>query len=334
MNTDKKIYYEEITIARGLGIILVVLGHAFPFIIEGGISDFLFDYIYSFHMPFFIFLSGFVSLKVLYAKTNMMKMKLIKERFNRLLIPYFVVGLLYLPLKLLMNNLSNNKYDISELWMILIGKNPNYALWTLYTLFIMSTISIIAINKNNIMSSIKLSILIMICSYFIPNKAIGIYMVLKNMTFYLSGMYVAINYKDLKELLSTSKLVIISGISLFILNIIKFKLKLLGIDRYTLINIFTSIAGILVFFGISLKISNINLRYKKIFIYIGKFSMDIYVLSTFIQPIIRVILYQKLNINYNIYIVLSTAIVILVSALVSKLFIRKIKIVGKFVIGM
>ena len=50
----------RIDTARGVGIILVVLGHAIrPGMVAEPWCDFLFGLIYSFHMPLFFVLSGF-----------------------------------------------------------------------------------------------------------------------------------------------------------------------------------------------------------------------------------------------------------------------------------
>ena len=58
--------YEEIDLCRGFGILLVVLGHALK---QTGETNSVFEtvnaVIYSFHMPMFFFLSGFVAVKVL-----------------------------------------------------------------------------------------------------------------------------------------------------------------------------------------------------------------------------------------------------------------------------
>lgn len=51
---------EWLDAAKGIGIILVVLGHAIitPIRNTGSVSLFLFNIIYYFHMPFMIYLSG------------------------------------------------------------------------------------------------------------------------------------------------------------------------------------------------------------------------------------------------------------------------------------
>lgn len=70
---------EYIDIAKGIGILLVVLGHN-DF---GYISPFGYKLIYSFHMPLFFFLSGY------FLNTSIPFVAFLKKRFNSLLKPYF-----------------------------------------------------------------------------------------------------------------------------------------------------------------------------------------------------------------------------------------------------
>ena len=70
---------EYIDIARGIGILLVVLAHN-DF---GYVSAFAYKVIYSFHMPLFFFLSGY------FLNVSMPFLDFIKKRFNSLLKPYF-----------------------------------------------------------------------------------------------------------------------------------------------------------------------------------------------------------------------------------------------------
>jgi len=77
---------EYIDIAKGIGILLVVLGHNdFPLI-----SPFAHQVIYSFHMPLFFFLSGY------FINTSIGFWEFLKKRFNSLLKPFlFTLFLIY-----------------------------------------------------------------------------------------------------------------------------------------------------------------------------------------------------------------------------------------------
>lgn len=81
---SKRIGY--IDIARGIGILLVVLGHN-DF---GYISQFAYQIIYSFHMPLFFFLSGY------FINTSRVFWEFAIKRFNSLLKPYyFTIFMIY-----------------------------------------------------------------------------------------------------------------------------------------------------------------------------------------------------------------------------------------------
>src|SRR5512132_506835 len=77
---------EYIDIARGIGILLVVMGHN-DFAV---VSPFGYKLIYSFHMPLFFFLSGYL------LNITSGFWTFLKKRFNSLLKPYyFTIFLIY-----------------------------------------------------------------------------------------------------------------------------------------------------------------------------------------------------------------------------------------------
>ena len=104
-NTDSEVKagkrrYTEVDIARGIGILFVVLGHSIKQTeVSAGWIRVLTYIIYSFHMPLFFCLSGFVSAKILQMNRQERK-RFTLSRARRLLIPYFTVGLIYIPVKL------------------------------------------------------------------------------------------------------------------------------------------------------------------------------------------------------------------------------------------
>jgi fucose 4-O-acetylase-like acetyltransferase len=119
-----------IDIAKGIGIILVVMGHN-DFSL---ISPFLFKLIYSFHMPVFFFMSG------IFFKPDMSFLTLLRRRFDSVLRPYiFIILLIFFA------TLSFTKVDFanstSRLVKALYG-NGHYLdwvqLWFLPHLFVIS----------------------------------------------------------------------------------------------------------------------------------------------------------------------------------------------------
>ena len=75
---------EYIDIAKGIGILLVVMGHN-DF---GLVSPFFYKFIYAFHMPLFFFVSG------MFFKADVPFLVLVRRRFNSLLKPYLVIILI------------------------------------------------------------------------------------------------------------------------------------------------------------------------------------------------------------------------------------------------
>ena len=61
-------------VAKGIAILLVVLGHSFPSNIFNGketidiVAKWIFDLVYSFHMPVFFFVSGYLFFSSWYSK--------------------------------------------------------------------------------------------------------------------------------------------------------------------------------------------------------------------------------------------------------------------------
>lgn len=70
---------EWIDIAKGLGMILVIMGHSY-------VPEYFNEYLLSFHMPLFFLISGYL----FYSKKNQKICEFIQNKARTLLIPYFV----------------------------------------------------------------------------------------------------------------------------------------------------------------------------------------------------------------------------------------------------
>lgn len=96
---------EWVDIAKGIGIILVVLGHYLfnlkTAFIAGDIANSTITVIYLFHMPLFFFISGFLF------KENKNILIDIAYQFKNLVIPYICFFFLVVPSLLLTNNLNS-----------------------------------------------------------------------------------------------------------------------------------------------------------------------------------------------------------------------------------
>lgn len=170
---------------KGILILLVVFGHC----IQNALPDFdnnlLFRFIYSFHMPLFMFVSGFVSYKNEYKRGS------ITKRFMQLVIPFLAWGIF--------GDLLTGQTLTTD-WLI----QPDKGLWFLWVLFWISTIvyvAKIAANKMNINEEL-LYIPVALVLFVIPaiNKlAFGFPRITWHLPFYLMGYLLRKHYVALSK---------------------------------------------------------------------------------------------------------------------------------------
>jgi fucose 4-O-acetylase-like acetyltransferase len=124
-----------IDIMRGTGILLVVLGHSIQKNIPNYLDNFLFRAIYTFHMPLFFLISGYL----MYETLNGSRLQWIKDKAIYLLIPHLLFNIIYYPMSStgLANYPDWPAMFSFPIWM----KNSNllnegeWFLWTLFTCF-------------------------------------------------------------------------------------------------------------------------------------------------------------------------------------------------------
>lgn len=105
---------------KGFTILLVILGHCIQFNETDYWNNIVFRYIYSFHMPLFMFLSGYVSYKAVLLSST------IKKRAIQLLVPFFIWPVFRQILDL-------KAIDWSVYGHII--QHPEAGLWFLWSLF-------------------------------------------------------------------------------------------------------------------------------------------------------------------------------------------------------
>ena len=122
--------------SKGLGIFFVVFGHVYCG------NNIVTNWIYSFHMPLFFILSGFL----LYFEKERNFKKLFLRKCKSLIIPYLTFSIINMIGNYFIKDMSINSLKIDSLNIFtLYGL---YALWFLITLFIAECIFLFS--KNNI----------------------------------------------------------------------------------------------------------------------------------------------------------------------------------------
>ena len=330
----KKKYFEEWNIARGLGVILVVVGHSLPddnleTISNINLYRFMIDFIYSFHMPLFIFISGFLSIKIINISDMKDRILYMKDKFVRLMVPYFFVGLLYVPLRLIFASFSSVEFNISELIKNFIqGVNPSYQLWTLYVLFLVNVIGVLICRKKTLVPIIGIFLLISLISLQYKTNVNIIDRMMFNSFFFFLGIYIR-RFSDMGGQNRVNKVVKLTTIIIFIsLNILKFMFKLESLI------LLTSLLGIIIVYWTSIEIQKKDSIIRNTLNVIGNYGMDIYILSNFAQVSARLIFYSKLDFNYNISFFIIVMVGIFVPMVISNKLIKKAKILRTLILGM
>lgn len=106
-----------------IGIILVVLGHSFHEYPDGhhGTSMLMYRMMFSFRMPTFMFVSGFLMAYTTFLNKSV-KIKsvteFVKSKIQRLLVPYFVLTLVTFVPRAILSNMADDKIDLTIVGLI------------------------------------------------------------------------------------------------------------------------------------------------------------------------------------------------------------------------
>ena len=121
MNQSIKYRDTVVDVARGIGILLVVLGH---------LKNPIMDFIYAFHMPLFFFISG------MFVKNGYLLGSMVRSKAKRLLIPfalYYFLVVIYKMVKLLAKGeLDLSAFSVNNPDSIFLNVGP---IWFLLALF-------------------------------------------------------------------------------------------------------------------------------------------------------------------------------------------------------
>ena len=121
---------QYIDIAKGICILLVVTGHILQFNFTGCGKDTNFSFIYSFHMPVFMLLSGYVAALAQRQVDGKYALNFVWKKFRSLAIPYYVWGLFLTPFAIMQLPLSDFLSTARRLLL-----EPNSGAWFIIVLF-------------------------------------------------------------------------------------------------------------------------------------------------------------------------------------------------------
>ncbi|MDR2970059.1 MAG: acyltransferase family protein, partial [Tannerellaceae bacterium] len=267
-------------------IILVVIGHYQPVGTPPWYMQFV-NIIYCFHMPLFMYVSGYIYMN--FRKPIAYK-DFISKKFRRLMIPYFLVSILIIGLKLLAGKAMyvQNPVTLSSLLEIFYSPAAGYFLWFIYVLFLIFLI-IPFFNSPRKIGYLLLFSLILV---LIPFKITGIFCLeqFKNhLFFFVLGCFVCRQSSLSEKIKSIPAWVIAAGfIVLYVAaslpavsgNMIPAKVLSLGM----------AVSGIAFVMQISRLIDTGSVSLRKFFIRMAAFSFTVYLFHTTFQGLAKSIL--------------------------------------------
>ena len=206
---------ETIDVAKGIGIFLMVLGHMH-------INEQLNLFIYSFHMPLFYIISGF-----LYKNSG--GYYWIKKKAKSLLVPYFCFGIVYILISFVLSagDLEILKRNAIGLFYESTNNLPiESALWFLTSMFFL--LIIVSILEKIDFNSIKLVLIVFltVVGSLFPNVMgfrlpMSIDTSLVTIGFFYVGYYIKkhfIDKKSVNKCVLCSLLTVICSVSLFVIQ--------------------------------------------------------------------------------------------------------------------
>lgn len=148
---------------RGLAIILVVLGHSLQYTNTDFDNNILFRIIYSFHMPLFMFISGYVTF---FGQDKMVSG--FKKRATLLLFPYFSWAIVTFFLNAI--QADQLSWHHAGIFFTNLAKSPdNNGLWFLWLIFLINGI-IVLLKMAKIRLEIGLFVLWAVLNFFLIKR--------------------------------------------------------------------------------------------------------------------------------------------------------------------
>lgn len=339
---NEKIILRELDYLKIIGILLVVIGHCtsiytggwvFTSPVNSPIYGLIASYVYTFHVPMLVFVSGSIYYYCRINKGKYSSLKsLIINKLKRLIVPFLFIGILYsIPIKYIIGMIEGNIFinikdfvlgsNTGHLWYLLMLFNI-FILFYLYEKFILN-------KKYSIILNLILFSILYISSGFFTN-IFQINRAIQYSIFFYLG-YEFFRSKDklilkLEKLKSKSILImtpVLIAISLVLILVSKMKLSSIMLSKFfSLINVVIAMICIticyLIVYLINNRMKNIIIKEKidKLINIIGKYSFNIYLLH---EPIIFIVLYFIASkcINPNILVIVCLSISVSVSILIS-----------------
>jgi fucose 4-O-acetylase-like acetyltransferase len=297
---DSRQRLREIDLAKGIGIILVVAGHLVAGKPPAGNEWFLTfkGLLYSFHMPFFMYLSGYVFYYSGRLQTSRSEYPAyVWKLTQRLLIPFFALGIITLAGKIIFSKFMYVDNPPAGFWegvlqMIYFTRwSPATAIWYLFVLYVYSVLMPLIGRRFETLYPVLLVAALLLWLYPLPALIYGD-RVSAFLLFFLFGM-VACKFRDAWEpMLKRFSLLLIAAFALALLALTQ-----IGSPWIVLA---CAILGTAALHSITL---HMDIERFRLLAVIGAYSLVIYLLNTITIGLTKGVLLQFFSWNYGAFFV-------------------------------
>jgi fucose 4-O-acetylase-like acetyltransferase len=291
--------------------------------INGSVTlNYITKYIYSFHMPLFVSISGAI---YYYLRQEIGKYKdgkkFLLDKAKRLMIPYIFFGILYVAPVMVGFNFTEDNFIKYAIKGIILSANSRH-LWYVFMLFNAFVIVYFTekyVNKMHKLLSIAGIFVIYLMSVKLPNI-----LQIKDTAEYLIYFYLGYLFQANKNILATKlKFNKVTVVLAFMLNVITLYLSLNIQTKWFIINtisLCSAVFGMISVYSIINMLFNTNIFNAKLYKELKRNSFGIYLF----HPMIIYIMFYYLG-NKNINPFLLTGLVFVITMILSDLFTRFVR---------
>ena len=313
---------------KALAVLLVILGHAVQYSVSEFDKNIMFNLIYSFHMPLFFFISGFL---LNYSRRN----NFLARRIKSLVIPYLSWAFFYCFYYGWWNHLNITISYFGDYWRDIFKSPDNGGLWFLWVLFLCNLFYFVfAEVKYKYLTFLTVLIIVNVIYIFPFTHLLGLSLFRWHFLFFIAGLF--FGEKKYIEKYKSSSMIYLAlafaflSVPFFVRNSLIINLK----GGYKILQLFINlVSAFSVIIFLNLLFCRVLNIYNKLLEWISSKSLEFYAVQfIFLNVVIRNL--QLLNLNAIYVEILSFILVTILSVLLILLidrsgFLRK-WLFGKF----
>lgn len=255
---------------KGVLIFLVVWGHCIHFFVDG---DYLLDpfyiWIYSFHMPLFIFVSGYFATRTV----NGDIVTCIMTRWHRLFLPALIWTIIRF--------FSVNIRTVEELGLLQSVYNSFRGIWFLYCLFALYVIACLAFKSKYKYTILVLAVIIGYATYpYQPIDTLKHFQIIRQLPLFTWGLFYASHKTTVNRYkFAGTLLCLILYLSWLYMAIVEHKL-LFSNETYLVRGVILVIASMVFFVTLNIIYKYIKkVKIARILVILGENTLGVYMLN-------------------------------------------------------